>query len=181
LISPPSTLKLPQIWKSIQINNCGTGFRLLSEDGTRRTGFIMIVDSKFSNTNTAVLTFPATDTPGNGTTGITLDNVAFSGVQNAVADNQGKVYLAGNVGTVDTWALGPICSDSSARGVSLGMSFNTPREDSLLGDADSALPRKPFFERPKPQYENVDAGSFVHMKDHAAGISKYGRIMKLKN
>jgi hypothetical protein len=129
----------------------------------------MVVDSKFSNTNTAVLTYPATNTPGNGTTGITLDNVAFSGVQDAVADNQGKVYLAGSVGTVDTWVLGPIYSDSSARGVSLGMSFNTPREDSLLGNADSALLKKPFFERSKPQYENVAAGAFVHMKDHATG------------
>ena len=98
-----------------------------------------------------------------------MDNVAFSGVTNAVADNQGKVYLAGSVGIVDTWVLGPIYSDSSIRGVALGMSYNTSRESTLLGNSDASLPKRPFFERAKPQYESVDAGSFVHVKDYAKG------------
>ncbi|PGH12173.1 hypothetical protein AJ79_04468 [Helicocarpus griseus UAMH5409] len=156
-------------WKNIEITGSTTGFKLMSEDNVPRTGSIIVLDSIFRNTQTAVLTFPATQEAGRGTTGITLDNVAFEGVTNAVADNQGKVYLAGNVGSVDTWAVGPVYFDIAQRDFTLGMTFDTPRESTLLGNAVSPLPKAPFFERPKPQYESVPTSSFVHMKDHATG------------
>ncbi|PGH35768.1 hypothetical protein GX50_01351 [[Emmonsia] crescens] len=157
------------IWKNIEITGSTTGFKLMSEDNVPRTGSIMVLDSIFRNTDTALLTFPATQERGRGTTGITLDNVAFEEVRNAVADNQGKVYLAGSVRSVNTWALGPVYFDISQRDYTLGMSFNTAREATLLTDRLASLPKAPFFERPKPQYETIPASKFVHMKDHAKG------------
>ncbi|KAK4141141.1 pectate lyase superfamily protein-domain-containing protein [Dichotomopilus funicola] len=156
-------------WKSIDISGCTTGFKLVSEDGTHHTGSILLLDSTFTNTGTAILTFSATKELAKGTTGITLDNVAFDNVQSPVVDTEGKVYLPASVGSVDTWVLGPIYSDSRVRGDSLSMTFTTDREKSLLGSSRSGLPKLPFFERARPQYENEGAASFVHMKDYAKG------------
>jgi hypothetical protein len=85
-------------------------------------------------------------------------------------DTEGKVYLSASVGSVDTWVLGPIYSDGRVRGDSLSMTFTTDREKSLLGSSSSGLPKLPFFERARPQYENEGAASFVHMKDYARGM-----------
>jgi hypothetical protein len=134
---------------------------------------MLLMDSKFTNTGTAILTFPATKELARGTTGITLDNVAFASVKNAVVDTEGKSYLAASVGSVDTWVLGPIYSDGRVRGDSLSMSYVTPREKSLLGSSVSGLPKAPFFERARPQYGGEGAGSFVHMKDYAKGIENH--------
>lgn len=92
-----------QTWKTIQINNCGTGFRLIGENGVSNTGSVMIVDSVFKNTPTAILTFPATTETGKGSTGVTLDNVIMDNVSNGVVDTTGKVYLKGSDATaIDT-------------------------------------------------------------------------------
>ncbi|KAL2372532.1 hypothetical protein RJZ57_003006 [Blastomyces gilchristii] len=157
------------MWKNIEITGSATGFKLMSEDSVPRTGSIMVIDSIFRDTDTALLTFPATAEKGRGTTGITLDNVAFEEVRNAVADNEGKVYLAGSVLSVDTWAIGPVYFDISQRDYTLGMDFTTKRESTLLADQSTSLPKAPFFERQKPQYEAIPASKFVHMKDHAKG------------
>ncbi|OAX78349.1 hypothetical protein ACJ72_07345, partial [Emergomyces africanus] len=156
-------------WKNIEITGSQTGFKLMSEDNVPRTGSIIILDSIFKDTKTALLTFPATPEKGKGTTGITLDNVVFDGVDSAVADNYGKVYLPGSVGSVDTWTLGAMYFDISRRDYTLGMSYSTAREATLVTDRLSPFPKAPYFERPKPQYEDIDASNFVHMKDYAKG------------
>ncbi|EER45681.1 LysM domain-containing protein [Histoplasma capsulatum H143] len=157
------------IWKNIEVTGSTTGFQLMSEDSVPRTGSILVLDSIFRNTETALLTFPASQEKGKGTTGITFDNVAFEAVKNAVVDNQGKVYLSGSVRKVDTWALGPVSFDMSQRDYTLGMSFSTKREPTLVTDGLTSLPKAPFFERAKPQYEAIPVSKFVHMKDRAKG------------
>jgi hypothetical protein len=147
------------------MNNVGTGFRLISEDGTGNIGSIYVMDSKFTNIATAILTKPASKDPGTGTTGITLDNVAFSNVQHYVFDTNGKEYVEGGPSSVDTWTLGPVYFRGTTRDVSLGYSFTTPRKSPLVG-VSNGLPKRPFFERAKPQYEDLDASAFIHVKDH---------------
>lgn len=146
------------------MNGVGTGFRLIDDGGTGNVGSVYIMDSKFTNVGTAIMTKPASKDPGTGTTGITLDNVAFSGVQHYVYDSN-KEYVQNAPSSLDTWTLGPVYFSGTTRDVSLGYSFTTPRETSLVG-AGNGLPKSPFFERAKPQYESVDASAFVHMKDH---------------
>ncbi|PGH08809.1 hypothetical protein AJ80_07768 [Polytolypa hystricis UAMH7299] len=156
-------------WKSIHIIDATTGISLLSEDGAHHTGSILVQDSIFENTGTAILTFPATRDPGQGTTGITLENVLFKNVQSAVADNAGKVYLPGDVGSVDTWTLGPVYFSEAVRDFTLGMTFDTRRPLGLTRDDDTTLPKPPFFEKRRPQYESLPASSFLHMKNYAKG------------
>jgi hypothetical protein len=62
---------------------------MLSADGVHRTGSLLVQDSSFSNTPSAIVIFPPVAVEESGTTGITLDNVIFSGVTSAVVDNAG--------------------------------------------------------------------------------------------
>jgi hypothetical protein len=92
-------------WKSISINNADYGFQLVATSGGSAVGSVYVLDSVFNNVGTAIQIKPSSNNTATGTTGITLDNVAFTGVTNGVVDTNGKSYLAGNAGSVDT--LGP--------------------------------------------------------------------------
>lgn len=124
----------------------------------------MVIDSIFDGTGTAILSFPATTDIKRGTTGITLDNVIFKNVAKAVADNEGKVYLPGGNTKINTWTLGPLYLDPAEREFTLDKSLDTPRIKELLGDNPNEFLSAPYFERKKPQYENLDWSSFVSVK-----------------
>jgi hypothetical protein len=157
-------------WKSITINGGNYGFQLVPTSGSSAVGSIYVLDSVFNNVGTAIQIAPSTSSTATGTTGITMDNVGFNGVTDAVVDTAGKVYLAGSVGSVDTWVLGPLYFAAAQQGNSLGYSYSTPREQTLVEtNTLSGLPKGMFFERAKPQYESTPASSFVNMKDYAAG------------
>lgn len=159
-----------QTWKSIQITNSNVGISLLSEDGVHHTGSLLVQDSSFTNTNTAILIFPPSSDKATGTPGITLDNVVFNGVTSAIADNSGKAWLSG-VNSVDTFVLGPAYFNPSKREFTFGTQTTTQRITGLTGGSAS-LPKVPYFERAKPQYTNVAASGFVQMKQFAKGSSE---------
>lgn len=130
------------------------------------TGSIMIVDTIFENTVTAIFTFPASTEKGDGTTGITLDNVKFFNVENYITDGT-QTYLH-SLEFVDTWVLGRIYIDEKKYN-SLSNHFHTPRNPTLLGENRKNLPKAPYFERAKPQYEEASASQFLHMKQFCKG------------
>ncbi|KAJ8125575.1 hypothetical protein O1611_g8064 [Lasiodiplodia mahajangana] len=154
-------------WKDISISGSQTGISLLSEDGVHRAGSLLVQDSTFTNTDTAILAFPPVAEKNAGTTGITLDNVVFSGVSAAIADNTGKTWLAGSVGNVDTYTIGPtfFSADSGNGNYTLGTTSTTPRLGSLTG-TNNGFPKAPYFSREKPLYEGA---TIVQMKWHAMG------------
>jgi hypothetical protein len=158
-------------WKSISVNNADYGFQLVATSGGSAVGSVYVLDSVFNDVGTVMQIMPSSNNTATGTTGITLDNVAFTGVTHGVIDTNGKSYLAGNVGSVDTWVLGPLYFEAAKQGNSLGFQYSTPRESTLVSDSNSlgGLPKPMFFERAKPQYEDKPASSFVHMKDYATG------------
>ncbi|GJC85400.1 putative glucan endo-1,3-beta-glucosidase ARB_02077 [Colletotrichum liriopes] len=82
------------VWKSVTMNNVGTGFQLVGDGGVGNIGSVSIVDSTFTGVTTAVLVNPITATPGQSSTGINLEKVALSGVSVAVADTTGATLLA---------------------------------------------------------------------------------------
>ncbi|KAF4548363.1 Glucan 1,3-beta-glucosidase-like protein 1 [Elsinoe fawcettii] len=155
-------------WKSIQMNDCGIGFKLIGENGVSNTGSVMIIDSIFRRTMTAVLTYPATTETGKGSTGVTFDNVRFDSVSNAVIDTMGKIYLAGSIGAVDTWVMGRIYADQKQT-KALSTDFKTPRAESLTGANPWGLPKNPYFERTKPQYAEVGSSAFVKINRFCPG------------
>ncbi|UKZ74106.1 hypothetical protein TrVFT333_001763 [Trichoderma virens FT-333] len=155
------------IWREIHISGSQTGISLLSEDGVHHTGSLLVQDSTFTNTNTAILTFTPVAQKNAGTTGITLDNVVFSGVSAAIADNAGKTWLAGSVGKVDTYTIGPafFSANNDSGNYTLGTTSTTPHLGSLTG-ASNGLPKLPYFSREKPLYVGA---TIVQMKWHAKG------------
>ena len=118
------------------------------------------MDSSFTNVGTVVIVNPITATPGNGSTGISLDNIVMSGVSVAVADTTGATLLASSP-VIDQWVVGPVYEGSTtARTFSMGGKIGNYRRHSTLLD-----PQGNYFERPRPQYEDQATSMFVHTKD----------------
>jgi hypothetical protein len=145
------------------------GFKLLSEDGAHNTGSLLVIDSVFENVQKAIYMFPAEAKTGDGTTGLTLDNVKFAGtVGQGVVDTAGKVYLSGQE-SVDTFVLGRIYHDQQKL-EAISDTYESPRKDSWTGENKWGLPKNPYFERAKPQYEDVGSGDIHHVKDSCKGM-----------
>ena len=167
-----------QTWKSIRITGSTTGFKLMNEDVTRELGSIIVLDSTFKDTDTAILITVADSKPGSGTTGVMLDNIAFDNVKNVVADNTGRVYLSGKpgaLGTVDGFVIGAIYDNSTTnRAYTHGSKIGIPRNELLVDKSQTAwspnLPKQSYFEKSKPQYEGYTNSMIVHMKSYAKGI-----------
>jgi hypothetical protein len=122
------------------------GFKLVSDDGSGNIGSISILDSSFTNVGTAVVIAPPSSSPGSGSTGVVLDNVALLGVTAAVADSSGKTIQDGSWPVVDKWALGPVYEGSStARNFSEGGKIGNYQRHLTLLDSTGA-----YFELPKP-------------------------------
>ncbi|KUJ14004.1 pectin lyase-like protein [Mollisia scopiformis] len=152
-------------WKSVTMNNVGVGFQLTADKGAvGNIGSTSFFDSSFTNVGTIVVIAPPSSTPGSGSTGLALENVKLSGVTTVVADTTGAVILAGSSATVDEWALGPVYEGSTtARSYSTGGKIGSYKLHQSLLDANGN-----YFERAKPQYEDVDVSSFFHVKDAGA-------------
>ncbi|KAK4203018.1 pectate lyase superfamily protein-domain-containing protein [Triangularia verruculosa] len=164
------------VWKSITMTDVGVGFRLLQDDkkatkrqtvqGNNATGNIgsaSFIDSTFRNVKTVVLIAPPNKTPGSGSTGVIVENVACQGVSQVVADTSGATLLSPPAsGVVEHWALGPVYKESKPE-FSMGGKIGTFRRQQGLLDPQGA-----YFERAKPQYEGRPVGDFVHVKDFGA-------------
>ncbi|KAL6705632.1 hypothetical protein ACN47E_006579 [Coniothyrium glycines] len=148
-------------YKSITINNCKVGLDMANSPANQTVGSVILLDSKLTNTPIGInSSFTENSVPTTGGS-LILDNVDFSGSQVAVQGSTGNVILAGGK-KVDTWAQG----NALAAGAQLGR---------VQGDVNGA-PSKPeallgengWFERSKPQYENVPVSQFVSLKSKGA-------------
>ncbi|KYK61874.1 Pectin lyase fold/virulence factor [Drechmeria coniospora] len=148
------------VWKSITMNNVGIGFKLVGDGGVGNIGSVSIIDSSITGANQAIVVNPIKSDPGMGSTGISLENVALSGVGVAVADTTGATLLASS-GHIDQWVVGPVYEGSTtARSFSSGGKIGQYRRHSTLLDE-----RGNYFERARPQYANQPASMFMHTKD----------------
>lgn len=103
---------------------------------------------------------PINGAPGQGSTGMSLENIALSRVGVAVADTSGTELLAAS-SVIDQWVVGPVYAGSStARSFSMGGKVGHYRRHSTLLDAEGR-----YFERARPQYEDLPVSSFMHTKD----------------
>ncbi|CAD0107894.1 unnamed protein product [Aureobasidium uvarum] len=103
---------------------------------------------------------PITSSLGQGNTGISLENIALSGVGVAVADTTGATLLAAS-SSIDQWVVGPVYEGSTTgRTFSQGAKVGQYRREHSLLDAKGN-----YFERARPQYEDQPTSAFVHTKD----------------
>lgn len=155
------------VWKSIRMENCEVGFKLIGENDKHNTGSVMVVDSVFSAVGTAFLTYPYNGKKGDATTGITLDNVKFENVKNRVWDGK-KEYVEDPNGTIDTWVQGRLYTDTELH-QALAVGFSTKRDKTLVGGERDGLPKAIFFEKGKPQYQDYSPSAFIHVRKSCKG------------
>jgi len=158
------------MWKSIEIENAKVGFNLTSGDG--HVGSITVVDSTFKNVDIAILVADTNATKV-GTTSLALDNVLFNGVTSWLRNQDGKgskdSKFPNSVTAVESLTVGRVYSDTTLDKENVKES-KTTRVKSLLGTANPLkLPKNPYAERQKPQYEAFQASNFVHVKDTCKG------------
>ena len=155
------------VWKSVTMSNVGVGFRLVSIDDSGSIGSVSLIDSSFTSVSiAAVIIAPPSAAPGNGSagTGLVLENVALSGVAAAVLDTAGQVHLDGSTAVVSSWILGTTYEGTTkARSTANGGPVGDYRRHKGLLDSKGA-----YFERAKPQYEDLAVSNFVHVKDLGA-------------
>jgi glucan 1,3-beta-glucosidase len=148
--------------KSIFINNCKLGLDMANSPQNQTVGSVLLLDSKFTNTPIGVNTsFTQDSVPHTGGT-LIIDNVDFEGCNTAVQNIAGEALLQGKK-KVATWAQGnAMAAGQTAAGRVQGDVNGAPEKpQSLLGENG-------WFERSKPQYENVPVSNFVSLKAKGA-------------
>jgi glucan 1,3-beta-glucosidase len=147
--------------KSLSINNCKVGIDMANNPSNQTVGSVIFMDSKLVNTPIGVnSSFSQNSIPETGGT-LIIDNVDFTGSTTAVQDASGKSILAGG-SVVKSWAQGNALAAGGTQGRVQGDVAGAPEKPaSLQGDNG-------FFERSKPQYQNVDAKNVISLKTAGA-------------
>ena len=145
--------------KSITVNNCGVGVDMSNSPSNQTVGSVLLQDSTFTGTPVGVKTaYSSNNLPTTGNT-LVIDNVDFTGSTTAVQDNNGGTILAGG-GVTSYWQQGRAYTGSNG----------SPVQAAATGPSKPAalLSGGKFFERSKPQYENVPSANFVSVKSAGA-------------
>ncbi|KAF2874133.1 exo-beta-1,3-glucanase [Massariosphaeria phaeospora] len=147
--------------KSVTINNCKLGLDMANSPENQTVGSVILMDSKLVNTPIGVnSSFSQDSVPATGGS-LILDNVDFAGSKVAVQDFTGKEILAGGK-VVTGWAQGHALAAGGTQGRIQGDISGAPEKPaSLMGNNG-------FFERSKPQYEDVPVESFISLKSAGA-------------
>lgn len=130
-------------------------------------GSIYLLDSTFSSTTIGVLvTSPKGATDGEQWQ-ITLDNIEMDSVETMVYDLASLSGLAGGTSTVDSWTIGRYYDADNPDGAFMNggvLPELHPKTASLYADGA-------YFERSKPQYEDISVDLFLSAKLLCAGLS----------
>lgn len=147
------------LWTNLRITGSNIGIDLINQElknerKSQQTFAYMLLDSAISAT-TGIRSNPFNATDGYAQ--ITLDNVNFAGCETAIKETTGATILAG-APKIDSWMWGIVASQESPTGRQVRGEAAKPvrsKPAGLLGG-----PNGGYFDKPKPQYENVPASSF---------------------
>ena len=162
------------MWKSIKIENSHIGFNLTSGDGDGHVGSITVVDSMFKNCDMAILV-ANTNATSTGRTSLSLDNVLFDGVPTWLREQSAKGTpkdnkFSSNPKAIDMLTVGRTYQDTKLEEEQKAREFSSQRVEGLLALRNPwGLPKQPYAERSKPQYEGFADDAFVHVKDSCKG------------
>lgn len=149
-------------FKSITINNARIGVDISQgSDGVRSgIGSVLLYDSVITDTQTAVLIngnyLPTTSDTSDT---LLLDNVRLVNTPVAVKAASGETVLNGGTTTVTSWGRGSRYMDNSGRAQYISENLPAPIKDASLLDGQGK-----FFERSRPQYENLGVNDFASVK-----------------
>lgn len=161
---------IQQLWswgwtyKGVSINNCEVGFDFTAanDQGTLNVGSITIVDSEIKNTPVGI-TYGSPNATGPAVANnFIFENLRLDNVATAIRGPSGT-ELAGSPGAsvIEAWGRGNEYTASSGPTFFEGPIKPNKRPASLV--AGTA-----FYERSKPQYENVPLSEFVSARSAGA-------------
>jgi hypothetical protein len=147
----------------ISINNCGVGLDMSGVNGNQLSvGGIVMIDSDINNTPVGIRYGNSAATGPTASNNIILENVRINNVGVAVQGAGETTVLAGSPGatTISAWGRGNAYTPAGQAPRIEGFINANARPAGLVSAAD-------FYERSKPQYENVPVSQFVSIR--AAG------------
>ncbi|KAF2215448.1 glycoside hydrolase family 55 protein [Cercospora zeae-maydis SCOH1-5] len=160
-----------QIWdwgwtyKSININNCTTGINMTNgAPNGLNIGSLTILDSTISNTRVGINTGRTRNTNPPTAGGLVVENVRFNNVPVAIRGPEGT--RVGNVQSIAGYIEGHAYTPTGPTEVQQSLTPNA--RPSVLLQSDGK-----YYERSKPQYENLPLSSFVSAR--TAGARGDGR------
>lgn len=153
-------------WSGLFLSGAPVGISLLnpqgSDGGGAITGSTYIMDTEFFDVNVGIqATFNKTVLESSI---ITLDNVAFGGVLQAITYDHGGTVVELPSNDIDFAVIGNV----ELNGGNYGR-YTVPvpkRPDALTGSGRSS--QNNYFTKSRPQYEALSAGSIINVKDHGA-------------
>ncbi|GJC97654.1 glucan 1,3-betaglucosidase [Colletotrichum higginsianum] len=152
-------------YKSIYVENCGTGIRMQDNSTTS----ITLIDSQFVNVKTAIRTSrdPGAKVPSTAGT-LVLENVAFSNVGAALIGPKNNTIIPGTSGTIlnHGFAMGHVYTPTGPTDYTGGDASYFPVYPALL--ASSSTNGTKYYERSKPHYEDVPASCFISARSFGA-------------
>jgi hypothetical protein len=104
---------------------------LWGESKTNQVGSLLVQDSVFENTNIAIFTKKPSPNKNPGVTGINLDNVAFTNVQNPIMDEGGTFALSKTTQAVSSYIIGNSYANPSKKEYTHGTHLDRPRVPGL--------------------------------------------------
>ncbi|KAH9988425.1 pectate lyase superfamily protein-domain-containing protein [Xylariaceae sp. FL0662B] len=155
-----------QLWNwgwtyiGLQINNCGKGIDLTAGGSDAQdVGSVTIIDSSFKDTPVGISTAYTSSSKPATAGSIILENLSLSNVPTAVEGTDGTLLEGGST-TIAGWGQGHQYTPDGPKQFQGTITPNT-RPAELQGDNG-------FYSRSKPQYEDLDASSFVSARSSGA-------------
>lgn len=161
-------------YKSLSINNCGTGMDFSQGGEVSAVGSIVVQDSVFTNVQHGIVTsFSSNSTPISAGT-LVLDNVNFANTDPAVQYPNNTVIVPGNQ-VVRSFVQGSAYTAFEAEEIIHNLTCweptaNYSRIQQVVGPPPKSpsllTPTGTVWERSKPQYEGVPVASFISIVDY---------------
>ncbi|KAF2872077.1 pectate lyase superfamily protein-domain-containing protein [Massariosphaeria phaeospora] len=161
-----ASIGISQIWnwgwlyQGLTISDCGTAFSMLNGDATKQeVGSVVIIDSTITNCQTFVDTIWSRTSKPIGAGQLIVENIQLNNVPVAVKAN-GATVLGGGTTRIAAWGQG---NKYTPNGPEKFQGAITPakRPQGLL-DGDR------FYTKSKPQYNNLQVGSFLSARSAGA-------------
>ena len=149
-------------FKSVDIRGATVGISLVGSPGSRETGSVVILDSSITDTQTAVLVPSIVTTSKTNTAQLVIDNLKLTNVATGVKVDGGVVLVAGGSKTIESWGIGQNYGNAAGTANFVTGGDISPKRvisSALLGGTNGG-----FFERSRPQYENIPASGFTNIQ-----------------
>jgi glucan 1,3-beta-glucosidase len=160
---------IQQLWdwgwtyKGISINNCGVGLDMSAANkGQLNVGGVVMLDSEINGTPVGIKYGNAAATGPPASNNIILENVRLNNVPVAVQGPSGATVLAGSAGPsiISAWGRGHQYTPTGPTNFQGPIAANARPAGLVTGTE--------FYERSKPQYENVPVSQFVSVRTAGA-------------